>query len=83
MQETERYHLMDFAQVLKLGLIEERERRHHEYSSFIVDTQGNVLIGMDGGEPEDQILYRDWKWVVPALNRAYIEGKKARTKASP
>lgn len=28
------------------------------------------LIGHDGGEPEDQTLYRDWAWVVDALNEA-------------
>lgn len=32
------------------------------------------LIGTDGGEPEDQTLYRDWKWVVDALNEAYNLG---------
>jgi hypothetical protein len=28
------------------------------------------LIGEDGGEPEDQTLRRDWRWVVDALNEA-------------
>jgi len=26
-------------------------------------------IGCDGGEPEDQILVRDWKWVGIAMNK--------------
>lgn len=26
------------------------------------------LVGYDGGEPEDQLLVRDWSWVVDALN---------------
>lgn len=42
----------------------------------IVDLQG-IEIGRDGGEPEDQLLIRDWGWVCPALNAAYAAGLKA------
>ena len=38
---------------------------------------GAVLVGHDGGEPEDQLLCRDWRWVVPALNEAYERGRAA------
>lgn len=31
-------------------------------------------IGCDGGEPEDQLLVRDWKWVTQALQAAYELG---------
>lgn len=31
-------------------------------------------LGRDGGEPEDQNLHRDWKWVKPALERFYALG---------
>jgi hypothetical protein len=34
------------------------------------------LIGEDGGEPEDQVLYRAWAWVAPALKAAYELGRK-------
>ena len=27
------------------------------------------LVGQDGGEPEDQLLVRDWSWVCDELNR--------------
>ena len=37
-----------------------------------------ILIGCDGGEPEDQLLVRDWSWVAPALNAAFDAGKDAR-----
>ncbi|HYD53025.1 MAG TPA: hypothetical protein VEA99_10370 [Gemmatimonadaceae bacterium] len=35
------------------------------------DAEGRAveLIGTDGGEPEDQVLTRDWAWVAEALNR--------------
>lgn len=35
------------------------------------------LIGTDGGEPEDQTLGRDWKWVAPALRAAYKLGRES------
>ena len=34
------------------------------------------FLGCDGGEPEDQTLWRDWKWVVDELNRAYKAGRE-------
>jgi len=33
------------------------------------------FIGCDGGEPEDQLLVRDWKWVVTELNHALKIGR--------
>jgi len=33
-------------------------------------------IAHDGGEPEDQILPRDWDWVPTALKNAYELGRK-------
>lgn len=37
---------------------------------------GSAVIGMDGGEPEDQLLIRDWKWVPEALNALDLEWRK-------
>lgn len=34
-----------------------------------IDRTTGVAVGNDGGEPEDQLLVRDWYWVVQALNR--------------
>ena len=34
----------------------------------VIDTADGRLVGIDGGEPEDQLLCRDWKWVVVELN---------------
>lgn len=33
------------------------------------------LIGVDGGEPEDQTFGRDWCWVPGALQAAYDRGR--------
>ena len=32
------------------------------------------VIAWDGGEPEDQLLTRDWRWVPLAMNQAYQRG---------
>jgi hypothetical protein len=37
-----------------------------------------ALVGSDGGEPEDQLLVRGWRWVAPALNRAHLAGSASR-----
>ena len=50
-----------------------------DFRFFLVRTENNEIIeiiGTDGGEPEDQLLVRDWKWVAPALNNAYKRGQQ-------
>lgn len=39
----------------------------------IVDRATGADVGYDGGEPEDQILVRDWAWVADALNQVEAE----------
>jgi len=41
---------------------------------FVYDSKTDRIVGEDGGEPEDQMLVRDWRWVEKELNRAYEEG---------
>lgn len=36
--------------------------------NVIRDTASGEIVGEDGGQPEDQTLTRDWRWVVDALN---------------
>jgi len=51
----------------------------HTYRSYLMEfppLEKPRLIGVDGGEPEDQTLGRDWSWVVGALNDAYAQGRK-------
>ena len=33
-----------------------------------------VFSGADGGEPEDNLFGRDWAWVKPAIEAAYLYG---------
>ena len=42
-----------------------------EYRRLLFDTSTSppTEIASDGGEPEDQTLYRDWAWVPKLLNK--------------
>ena len=44
-----------------------------DYCWVLLDDADNI-IGCDGGEPEDQVLVRDWSWVVDAMNKAHADG---------
>ena len=49
--------------------------------ALLYETDGKKpirLISDDGGEPEDQSFFRDWKWVAPLLNKLADELKEAK-----
>lgn len=46
-----------------------KETRYEPAGWALIDTTTNEAVGRDGGEPEDQLLIRDWKWV-PELTNA-------------
>lgn len=73
-----KFYLVDFEAALALGLALEKERPYLGYFSFVIEDtpSGPQVLATDGGEPEDQTLSRDWAWVVPALNKAFEDGKK-------
>lgn len=56
------------------GDIEDWTAYRWEPPLAVIDTHTGAVIGIDGGEPEDQTLARDWRWVAPALNAAYQAG---------
>ncbi len=75
-----KYQMLSFEEAMKLGFKDEdlTEWYDHEYMNGVFLMEDDVpvkLLGSDGGEPEDQKLYRDWAWVTPALNEAYEAGK--------
>lgn len=39
-------------------------------------TGKEIILGNDGGEPEDQTLNRDYSWVLKAIQSAYNQGYK-------
>lgn len=51
-------------------------RYDDDYSWCVVDRSTGEVVGYDGGEPEDQILVRNWSWVVDALNKVNDEKQK-------
>ena len=48
-------------------------RPYDEYNCGVYDTKTKKVLHWDGGEPEDNTLYRDWSWVVPLLNEVNDE----------
>lgn len=63
------YFVMSNSDAIAAGYIAADELDDAGYSVFRRRPDGAPeLIGSDGGEPEDQILIRDWDWVVTALN---------------
>ena len=74
------YDLWDAEACRDRGILTEWEYKHNPYRLYVVEITetGPLVLGWDGGEPEDQTLYRDWEWVVPALNAAYAKGRQAR-----
>jgi hypothetical protein len=46
-----------------------------EFSTLIVRHNGDVLVReSDNGEPGDNSFFRDWRWVVGAIEQAYELG---------
>lgn len=75
----DRFKLFDFDDMLKHGLLEESDRVNIEPRLYVVEhvSKGQIrVLGYDYGEPEDQSLYKDWSWIIPALNEAYKAGMK-------
>lgn len=78
-QTQKRYVMVPIADVVERqlpGWAEFDYADHYGAAIYRCDDEGNpvTIIGWDGGEPEDQTLYRDWSWVLTALNNE-AEGK--------
>lgn len=44
------------------------EQEDEDFGWVVRDRTTGEIVGEDGGEPEDQLLVRDWQWVASALN---------------
>jgi hypothetical protein len=58
------------------------EPGHYAAMYRVVDRTTGQEVGRDGGEPEDQLLCRDWRWVVDALNAVAKEADALRAKVA-
>jgi len=76
----ERFKVLSSTEAINQGFIRGDEvefyKNNPNWLLFEFDETDNEprLVGQDGGEPEDQLLVRDWSWVVKELNRAYKRG---------
>lgn len=52
----------------KRFITRERNLGGYDYAYECYDTKADVVLGCDGGEPEDNSFDRDWSWVLPLLN---------------
>lgn len=61
------YFVMSSDEATKAGYVSDVP--DYSWSLLRRNEDGSVtFIGCDGGEPEDQLLVRDWSWVCDALN---------------
>ncbi len=79
-KKMNRFELMDVDEAIKLGIIEQPYNNGIQVVIENLPDGTKMFIGDDGGEPEDQLLCRDWKWVVPALNKAFKDGQNSHKK---
>jgi hypothetical protein len=49
-----------------------------EWGLFDTHAKPWALVGHDGGEPEDQLLVRDWQWVPVVMNSLNDEIERLR-----
>lgn len=60
-------------------LLRDTKAKYGDYCWVLYRCEDSVpveYIAQDGGEPEDQLLVRDWGWVPVALQKAYELGLK-------
>lgn len=72
-----KYATLSFEDATKLGYVGLDEYSDYEYRCGVFRMENDkpvAMLGHDGGEPEDQTLWRDWAWVSYALNTAYEDG---------
>lgn len=50
--------------------------RYDRGTLLIIKTGDRTDVECDGGEPEDNLFFRGWSWVAPAIQRAYEQGLK-------
>lgn len=71
----DRFIVVGADQALKEGYPDvwwSKEDLHWKHFWCLYETDGERpirLVGTDNGEPEDNLLVRDWKWVPVELNR--------------
>lgn len=55
----------------------DEEQEYGNFCYLLIDTRTGGVLGWDGGEPEDQLLVRDWKWVPYLLDKVERQAHEA------
>lgn len=79
-QTNTRFRVVTAAEAKKCGYLESEDYYADDYRGILYEFDGDTpvrVLGVDGGEPEDQTFGRDWSWVVPELNRLSERAEKA------
>jgi hypothetical protein len=70
--------LKDLSEEEQMGMSNNGSGR--EYADYLViEDQGHRVVYSDAMEPEDCKFSRDLKWIKPALEYAYLAGKRPPT----
>jgi len=78
MTKQKRFVIIEEKVACELCGVEFLECRKFDFRYALVDTTEKRILGMDGGEPEDQTLGRDWNWVADELNKVAEEKQNGR-----
>ena len=73
----ERFVVVDEEAAIERGWLKDGQPSYG-YRTILFDTSTDppTEVGSDGGEPEDQTLGRDWRWVPELCNRLDAESSK-------
>lgn len=82
----DRFVVVHSSEAIKNGYPDDQGTLHHlnrwhEAAFCLYETDGEKpirFVASDGGEPEDQLLVRDWSWVADELNKLAKEVEDAR-----
>lgn len=78
MNKLPRFQVYNLSDALKEKILSKEDQEFYEdwpdahYTNILIENLPNYtvrIVGMDGGEPEDQTLNRNWDWIVEELNK--------------
>lgn len=71
-------------QRFEIRLVKDNEFDYSSYPTMyeLFDNEEQRVLGRDGGEPEDQLLCRDWNWVAKEMNKLANDIEELRKKKS-
>ena len=67
----DRFRVMLVRDAVAAGYLDKWYLKYNEWDYVLLDfkTEKPEIICIDGGQPEDNTLVRDWAWIAPLLNK--------------